>query len=73
MKKLVEVILAPNDFGVLFDLNGERISNNGAFKIIENNSYYELMRGNGAEERGGVIVYLSKKEYEELKKQKKID
>jgi hypothetical protein len=70
MKKLIGVILAPNDFGVLFDLNGERISNNGIIHVVEKDSYSELMRGN---EREGVLVYMSKKEYEELKKQKKID
>jgi len=75
MKKLVEVILAPNDFGVLFNLNGERISNNGvinngAINIIEKDSYSELMRGNVRE---GVIIYATKEEYAELKKQNKID
>lgn len=81
MKKLVEVILAPNDSGVLFSLNspeqkigvGGRLSSSEAFKIIEDDSYSELMRGDGVKEREGVIAYIAKTKYEELKKKGEID
>jgi len=89
MKKLVNVMLAPNDTGVLFSLSspgqdireGGRIATNGVREIIEKDSYSEiergsyseLMRGDGLNEREGVIIYASKKEYEELKKQGRVD
>jgi len=81
MKKLVNVVLAPQDSGVLFSLSspeqeigeGVRLSTGGAFKIIEEDSYNELIRGHGTNGREGTIIYVSKKEYEELKKQNKID
>jgi len=70
MKKLGEVILAPNDFGVLFSLERMRVSVEGMNHIIERDCYSELMRGR---ENEGVLVYIPKKEYEELKKQGKVD
>ena len=73
MKKLVEVILAPQDTGVLFNSNNGRMSNSGIINLIEKDCYSELMRGDGANEREGVIIYATKKEYEEFQKQKRID
>jgi len=70
MKKLVGVVLAPNDFGVLFSLEGMRLSADGMNHIIERDCYSELMR---RRENEGVLVYVPKKEYEELRKQGKVD
>jgi len=76
MKKLVDVALAVNDSGVLFSLGESvsgRLDTSGVISIIQKDSYSELMRGNGETEREGVIAYMSKAKYEELKKKGEID
>jgi hypothetical protein len=76
MKKLVKVVLAHNDTGVLFSLDESvsgRLDANGAFSIIEQDSYSELMRGDGVNGREGVIAYIPNTKYEELKKKGEID
>lgn len=73
MKKLMEVALAPNDIGVLFSLNGGRIATGAESRIIERDSYDELMRGDAVNGRKGYIIIATEEEYEELRKQKRID
>ena len=67
MKKVLEITLAPNDSGVLFSLDGRRISNDGAVRLIERGCIAYLMK-----EREGVLVYMPKSAYEELEKQKRV-
>ncbi len=76
MKKLVKVALAPNDIGILFSLEeaiGGRLDANGAFKVIEQDAYSELIRGDGANEREGYIAYIPKAKYDELRRKGEID
>ena len=62
-KKLLETSLGQWD-DTLFSLNGGRISDKDALDLIKNRcNPYET------KDNGGVIVYFSKEEYKELKKQ----
>ncbi len=83
------VVLASNDSGVLFFLEeslGGRLSANGAFDIIkkdsyqelmrkkiENDSYTELMGGDAIKGRKGYIIIATEEEYEQLKKERRVD
>jgi len=76
MGKLVEVMLAPNDFGVLFSLNGARISEKGAINLIENGCTAYLIRESIKREGkaiNGVLVVVPESVYEHYKKEGKID
>lgn len=76
MKKLVKVALAPQDTDVLFSLENSVSGNldlNSAIKVIQKDSYNELMHGDALKGREGVIVYMSKEEYDSYKEKGKID
>ena len=76
MKKLVEITLAPNDSGVLFSLDGARLSEKGAISLIENGCTAYLIRESIKEEGkavNGVLVIMPEDKYEQYKKEGRVD
>ncbi len=73
MKKLVEVVLAPNDSGVLFSLDGARLATGTEGKIIGEDSYTELMKGDAVNGRKGYILIATEEDYQKLKKEGRVD
>ena len=66
MKESLEVLSAPYS-SVLFSSGGSRVSNNGAWRMIKEDCTLYLIRN-----ARGTLVYMTKEEYEKLRKEGRI-